>query len=210
MSKNKYYVVWKGRVPGIYQSWPECHSQVEGEAGARYKGFPSLAEAEEAFQSGPPPFSSKSKGTQTATIRLTPESHKPIPESLSVDAACSGNPGLVEYQGVFTGTGKVVFRQGPFQGGTNNIGEFLAIVHGLALLKKLDSPIPVYSDSLTARKWVKDKAVKTKLQAGEKNRAIFDLMERALKWLNENEYPNAVLRWDTDHWGEIPADFGRK
>ena len=53
----------------------------------------------------------------------------------AVDAACSGNPGPMEYQCIDLATGAQVFHFGPIHG-TNNIGEFLAIVHALALMEK--------------------------------------------------------------------------
>ncbi|MHC1706657.1 MAG: viroplasmin family protein [Bacteroidales bacterium] len=210
MRNSKYYVVWIGKSPGIYNNWEECKKQVEGEKNARYKAYPTLEEAVEAFRLPPPaPVRSKIPDKNIPKPAVNSGSG-PVWESISVDAACSGNPGKVEYQGVNTATGKVLFRQGPFEEGTNNIGEFLAIVHALSAMKREGSSLPVYSDSLTARKWVRDKAVKTKLQPTPKNRILFDMIERALKWLQENEYPNKILVWDTANWGEIPADFGRK
>jgi ribonuclease HI len=129
----------------------------------------------------------------------------------SVDAACSGNPGAMEYRGVITDTGQELFRQGPFKKGTNNIGEFLAIVHALALLKKLgDSNRIIYTDSRTAMAWVRNKKVKTLLKKEAANEDIFDLIDRALKWLASNTYSNKIIKWETKRWGEIPADFGRK
>jgi ribonuclease HI len=127
-----------------------------------------------------------------------------------VDAACSGNPGVLEYRGVDTRSGAELFRQGPFPEGTVNIGEFLAIVHALAMLKKIQSDWPVYSDSRTAIAWVRDKKIKTNLQRTSKNEALFKLVDRALVWLNENRWKNPVRKWETTYWGEIPADFGRK
>ncbi len=210
MSKNKYYVVWRGRNPGIYGSWGECFRQVEGFAGARYKGFLTQEEAVEAFREDFEFSVRRKESFKDRMARLKTLDHQPVWESISVDAACEGNPGKMEYRGVRTLTGEEVFRQGPYEGGTNNIGEFLAIVHAISALKKIGSSLPVYSDSLTARKWVRDKKVNTKLVPTAKNRPIFQLVERALKWLQENEYNNPVLTWDTVHWGEIPADFGRK
>ena len=131
-------------------------------------------------------------------------------ESLSVDASCLGNPGKMEYRGIHTGTGKAIFRVGPFEKATNNIGEFLAIVHALALLKKQQLDIPVYSDSTNGMLWVKQKKCKTKLQPVEENKPVFELIRRAETWLQNNTYSNPVLKWDTKNWGEIPADFGRK
>jgi ribonuclease HI len=127
-----------------------------------------------------------------------------------VDAACKGNPGILEYRGVDTKSGAEYFRQGPFPNGTVNIGEFLAIVHALALLKKIDSDWPVYSDSRTAIVWIKAKRIKTNLVPSEENKELFELVDRGLKWLKSNTYKNPVLKWETAYWGEIPADFGRK
>lgn len=42
------------------------------------------------------------------------------------------------------------------------------------------------------------------------NKSVFDLIERAEAWLNANTWQNPILKWDTENWGEIPADFGRK
>lgn len=44
MSK-KYYAVKKGRTPGVYLSWEDCRAQVDGFAGAVYKGFSEIGEA---------------------------------------------------------------------------------------------------------------------------------------------------------------------
>jgi ribonuclease HI len=210
MGKIKYYVVWMGKKPGIYDSWEECKKQVAGEAGARYKSFNTREEAEAAYSEGPYSNDHPKESWEKRLQRLRSLPVQPVWKSISVDAACEGNPGRVEYQGVDTESGIVLFHQGPFKEGTNNIGEFLAIVHALSAMKREGSSLPVYSDSLTARKWVRDKAVKTKLIPTEKNKMLFSLLERALKWLKENEYPNQVLTWDTENWGEIPADFGRK
>ena len=126
------------------------------------------------------------------------------------DAACSGNPGKMEYRGVYLRTGKEIFHYGPVWG-TNNIGEFLAIVHGLALLKQKGlHTMPIYSDSVNAQLWVKRKKCKTTLERNEKSEALYQLIERAEKWLRENPYQNPIIKWPTEEWGEIPADFGRK
>ena len=126
-----------------------------------------------------------------------------------MDAACSGNPGMMEYRGVYIGTGEEVFHFGPLYG-TNNIGEFLAIVHGLALLKQKGLTLPIYSDSVNAQLWVKQKKCKTKLPRDSKSEELYGYIERAEKWLRENSYTTDVIKWETDNWGEIPADFGRK
>jgi ribonuclease HI len=127
-----------------------------------------------------------------------------------VDAACKGNPGILEYRGVDTRSGAEFFRLGPFPEGTVNIGEFLAIVHALALLKKIDSGWPIYSDSRTAIAWVKAKKIKTNLERKTNTEQLFQLTDRAVEWLKSNTWTNPVLKWETAYWGEIPADFGRK
>lgn len=127
-----------------------------------------------------------------------------------MDAACSGNPGKMEYRGVYLRSREEIFHLGPLEQGTNNIGEFLAIVHALALMKQRNMTLPIYSDSANAISWIKQKKCKTKLVKNDKNAPIFDLIVRAEKWLKENTYTNQIRKWETREWGEIPADFGRK
>ncbi len=210
MAKQKFYVVWDGHEPGVYSSWSEAKQQIDGYPQAKYKSFSSKTEAEKAY-----------RGSYWAYVgKDTKNVKKSLPElekagvrldSLAVDAACSGNPGDMEYRGVHTKTGQEIFRVGPLPDGTNNVGEFLALVHGLAWLKQQNSPnIPVYSDSRNAQIWVKAKKCRTKLAHTGRNAEIFQLIERAEKWLALNKVTNPILKWETDAWGEIPADFGRK
>lgn len=210
-SKKKYYVVWEGHETGVFDNWPDCQAQVKGYYGARYKSFKSKELAQEAYYGNSSDYIGKDVKNDTS---LTPEQlakiGQPIWESLAVDAACSGNPGILEYQGVDTKSGIRFFHQGPFPQGTVNLGEFLALVHGLAYLKQKGSTIPIYSDSRTAMAWVRDKRVKTSLKPNNTNRQLFALVERGLNWLKNNTYSNKILKWETAAWGEIPADFGRK
>jgi ribonuclease HI len=207
MPKNKFYVVWVGREPGIYDNWADCEGQIKGVQGAKYKSFESRTLAETAYREG---FQQTAAPKKTAAAHLKTVG-KPLLDSVCVDAACSGNPGAMEYRGVYTGDGTVLFSMGPYPLGTNNIGEFLAIVHALALLKKKSLPqMPIYTDSQTALGWIKKKKANTKLEASEKNRELFELLRRAETWLAENTYTNPLIKWETEHWGEIPADFGRK
>jgi ribonuclease HI len=210
MAKSVFYVVWKGRHTGIFHGWEACRAEVEGFAGARFKGFPTLELAHAAFTDDPLKYLSKEIHTPKKIACSNPLIGEPDPDSICVDAACKGNPGILEYRGVDTRSGAELFRQGPFPLGTVNIGEFLGIVHALAYLKQRDSDWPVYSDSRTAIAWVRAKAIKTNLKEEAGNRDLFRLVDRALTWLNENPYRNKVLKWETAYWGEIPADFGRK
>lgn len=199
--------MWKGHKPGIYTSWESCQKQVIGVEGAKYKSFSTREDAEYAFgQSYETVKDQKGKKDLFALQTKT----KPILHSLSVDAACAGNPGVLEFRGVFTATTTPLFERGPYPHGTVNIGEFLAIVLGLAYLKKNKLDYPIYTDSKTAIAWVRNKRVNTKLQRNAKNEALFQAVENAVLWLKANTYSTPILKWNTEEWGEIPADYGRK
>lgn len=236
MAKQKYYVVWNGAEDGVYTSWDACQKAVIGFSGAKYKAFKTEEEAEEAFEMGYEAYMEKSSQqtalSQEATLstdvsdsrqhqapptKTGTNTERPfalpaaaINEAIAVDAACSGNPGKMEYRGVYLRTGKEIFHYGPVFG-TNNIGEFLAIVHGLALLKQKGLVnMPIYSDSVNAQLWVRKKQCKTTLERNEKTEQVHQMIVRAEKWLRENRYSNPIIKWPTEEWGEIPADFGRK
>jgi ribonuclease HI len=184
--------------------------QIHGYANAKYMGFATEVEARQAFLSPYWDYIGKNAKMNKTKVNIDSNSKKPILESISVDAACSGNPGKMEYRGVYTKTGEEIFRQGPFDEGTNNIGEFLAIVHALALQKQKNTYLPIYSDSTIAINWIRTKKSKTKLEKNDRNTNVFELIERAERWLLINDYNISLLKWETKHWGEIPADFGRK
>lgn len=208
--KTKFYVVWKGKHPGIHKTWVACKKAIEGYKGAEYKSFENFELAQKAFNGSYADYKGKKKaGSQLSSQELL-KIGQPSYHSISVDAASSGNPGIMEYQGVDTKTKKKLFRQGPFKQGTNNIGEFLAIVHGLAFLKQNKSDRIIYTDSRTAMSWVRKKNCNTKLAKTEKNKDVFELIERAVEWLKNNSYATIIVKWETKAWGEIPADFGRK
>lgn len=209
VKKEKFYVVWKGKRPGIYKTWKECKEAITGFKGAEYKSFPTFDQAKNAYNGNYNDFKGKKKVSSLSQEELL-KIGRPSYHSISVDAASSGNPGIMEYQGVDTKTGKKLFRQGPFEQGTNNIGEFLAIVHGLAFLKERKSDRIIYTDSRTAMSWVRKKTCNTKLEETTKNKALFDLIRRAIDWLKKNQYNTPIVKWETKAWGEIPADFGRK
>lgn len=217
---KKYYAVFNGRVPGVYDDWNDALEQVEGFEGAHYKGYATSGEASAAFRS----FSSKADSADMARIireagsRKLPGAGKPdymtMPEidlnAWAVDASCLGNPGKMEYQGVELMTGRTLFRIGPFEDATNNIGEFLAIVHAMALMAREGTVHNIYSDSVSGMAWVRTRKVKTQLKPTSRNQKVFEMMARAVAWLNTHRFPGKVMKWDTSAWGEIPADFGRK
>ncbi len=219
--KQKYYVVWRGRRPGVYSNWEDCQAQVFGFEGARFKSFDRLAEAEAALlepssQHVKPQSSSGgsggSRGKKTPTPERSLEQLRAMGVDMSaicVDAACSGNPGVLEYQGV-TMDGQLLFHRGPFPEGTVNLGEFLALVSALAMLRAKGDNRRIYTDSMTAMAWVRNKQTKSKLVRNEINADLLDRVAKAVQWLHDHPCSNPITKWETDRWGEIPADFGRK
>ena len=151
----------------------------------------------------PPPLRLYRKNAKKKSEKVSSETLPAcvIDNSLAVDAACSGNPGPMEYRGVHIASRQEVFHFGPTKG-TNNIGEFLAIVHGLALLKQKEFDMPIYSDSVNAISWVRQKKCKTKLPRTAETEELFKLIERAEKWLRENTYTTRILKWETKEWGD--------
>ena len=207
--RQKYYVVWKGEQTGVFQNWNDCQESIHKFKGARFKSFDSIELANKAFSE---PY--ENYVAERPLKRRNPKSpirtNEHLIDSVSVDAACSGNPGILEYQGIDNVSQDQLFYFGPLHDSTNNIGEFLAIVHALALMKLNDDHRPIYSDSRTALSWIKAKKCRTKLKRTSENKKSFVLIDRAIKWLEENDYQNELLKWNTRAWGEIPADFGRK
>lgn len=209
----KWYVVWVGNNPGIYETWEDCRLQVENFPGAKYKAFKSREDAIMALRGNHEEDMEILRSIANAKPKMTNYSAYPeiIIDSIAVDAACSGNPGIMEYRGVSVRTGEQIFHKGPFPNATNNIGEFLAIVHALALMKRMgNTTTPIYSDSKTGIAWVRDRACKSKLAPNSKNTELMEIVHRAEMWLRSNVYTNRIIKWNTDVWGEIPADFGRK
>lgn len=217
---NKYYVVWVGRQPGVYDNWSDCEEQILNFPGAKYKGFASSAEATLAFRGSNDDTDPADLGSfliAAADRRSTPPdrfSYLSNPDidhdAWAVDASCQGNPGIMEYRGVELSTGRELFKVGPFQQGTNNIGEFLAIVHALAEMYRRNEWHNIYSDSKTAQAWIRNRQVKTQLKQSDKNAKLFELLGRGLAWIRTHSWPVKIMKWQTELWGEIPADFGRK
>lgn len=211
-------MVWEGRSPGVYEDWEDAREQVENFPGAKYKGFPSQEEAVAAFRrylaGNDAPLGEILVNASSGDRHTEKRDYKDFPEidvdGWAVDASCLGNPGVMEYRGVDLRTGEELFRVGPFEDATNNIGEFLAIVHALALQYKTGSRHTIYSDSATGMSWVRNRRIKTTLQRTERNEKLFELMARGLDWISTHQWDTRVLKWQTELWGEIPADFGRK
>ncbi|MCM1153353.1 MAG: ribonuclease H family protein [Muribaculum sp.] len=236
MANKTFYTVFYGRNPGVYDNWSDALEQIENFPNARYKAFPSSEEAtiayrrqtrhQEVMELGRLIQNANERRKPTPQTEMNRYNNSPripaagapdyfsFPEidlnAWAVDASCMGNPGVMEYRGVELLTGKELFRVGPFPDATNNIGEFLAIVHALALMFQKGEKHNIYSDSVSGMAWVRRKSVRTTLRETPRNRRIFELLGRALAWLNTHSLNVKVMKWETDVWGEIPADFGRK
>lgn len=218
MAKGKYYVVWVGKKTGVFTSWPECQAQVSGVQDAKFKSFETKSLADAAFKEGW--RNHWGKGKETASAKIGTSLKQPVLlqaeassidyDSISVDVGTRGNPGPVEFKGVDTQTGEILFYVGPVPNGTNNLGEFIAIVHALSYLKEKGSNKTIYSDSRTALSWLRNKKVASTLKRDASTAKIWELTDEAVKWLQTNTYSNKVLKWNTEVWGEIKADFGRK
>jgi ribonuclease HI len=209
---RKFYVVWVGHSPGIYDTWEECKQQTEGYPGAKFKAFSSQEAATKAYRGKPEDHYDMIRAIASHREIVNYEA---IPEivrdSVAVDGACSKNPGPMEYRCVDVMTGAELFHIGPLEDGTNNVAEYLALIHALALLKKQgNGHTAVYSDSRTALSWLRNRGNKSKLKRTVRNGYIFELLQRADAWIQSNADYNRVIKWDTDNWGEIPADFNRK
>lgn len=205
MSKKKYYVVWNGKETGVFDNWNDCQKQINGFNGAQYMSFDNFEEAKVAFSKSYNDYKGQKGKKKIISPDIIAKYGKPQTEALAVDAAFNGKE--FEYKCVFIATGKEIFHFGPEPGGSNNIGEFLAIVHCLAFQQQKNLNLPIYSDSYNAIKWVNQKHANISVELTPR---INDLIDRAEKWLQNNKKKFTLLKWETQAWGEIPADFGRK
>jgi ribonuclease HI len=211
--RSKFYVVWEGHAPGIYDSWEECQLQTSGYPGAKFKSFPTLEAATEAYRGDPREQLDIVRAI--AAHKQEVVNYSAFPEirldAIAVDGACSKNPGPMEYRGVKVATGEEIFHYGPVDGGTNNIGEYVAIIHAASLLAaKGDFMTPIYSDSRTALSWIRNRHSRTAIKPSAANAQVRALLARADAWISTHNIPNPLLKWNTELWGETPADFGRK
>ena len=218
----KYYVVWRGAKPGVYDTWEECQKNVVGVAGSRFKSFPSFVEARTAFARAPPAIPPRGRGAARgkgnkrkgiATV-LRPLPTEAGPLSLAVDAACSGVPGRGEYRGVLLPSRRQVFAAGPWDDCTNNVVEFLAVVRGLRWLDTRGLRAPLFSDSRTAISWAKNGGLCKTTHAPRTGTALSAEIAEAERWLascpRRGDLLACLSKWNTKADGEIPADFGRK
>ena len=114
----------------------------------------------------------------------------------------------MEYRWIDLQTWEEIFHE-KFNIWTNNIWEFLAIVHWLKYLWNDNRAI--YSDSKIAISRVQQWKCKTKLKSNNYDLSqLLDKIQNAEKRLKDNWIKHHILKRDTEDWWEIPADFWRK
>ena len=127
-------------------------------------------------------------------------------KGIAVDGWCSGNPGKGGYKAVDISTGKKLF-EWSCDYTTNNLVEFIAIVHAMMWCEKYRPNEIIWTDSMTAISWVSNKKARTKIDF-TKASDIQKRVEVCNTYLKQKSHP--LKKWMTKEWGEIPADFGRK
>lgn len=217
---KKLYVVINGYEPGVYSTWEECKKNVNGFSSPLYKSFKesdlkseNIDEKDIEFLNFYNKCNKKDQSIKTPVKKIV--DLQIIEDSICVDGACSGNPGLGEFRCVDVKSGEVIFSSSEYENTTNNLMEFFALCEAVKYTLSLapDKRRPIYSDSITAMAWVRDRVCKTSLRPMKGNYDSYSSIKFWDKWLKENDLKIKdcnILKWDTKKWGEIPADFNRK
>jgi ribonuclease HI len=212
---SKHYVVWVGKKPGVYDNWPECQQQVSGFKGALYKSFADKSSADLAFQQGQANTEQSVLDPMPVVTVTKASTGRPLPPYLSVDAAYSHSTKILEWRGVLVkedGSTEQVFRSRPYNGGSANIGEFLAVLDGYSYLSTNNLAIPLYSDSITAQAWLRDAVINSTVKLTTELNSYLKVRLEALRngSFKTIQAVCPIRDWKSSAWGEIPADFGRK
>ncbi len=201
---KKYYAVLRGRNPGIYTTWfgaGNAEAQVRCYTGARYKGFPSLAEARE-WMENPKIIQASSGRKKHGTVLDTP---RVAPGTIVVhtDGGCRGNPGPGGYGAVILdGEERTELARG-FRLTTNNRMELMACIAAIEALKT-PSDVVLHSDSRYvvngmskgwARKWRANNWMRTKQDAAENA----DLWAKLLELSNSHRVEFVWVRGHAGH-----------
>jgi ribonuclease HI len=205
-----FYGVWAGRNPGVYDNWNDCKAQVDKFSGAKFSKLKATTKADALVE-----FNAANTGLGSigsASSAPAKNGGKPIENVLTVDGASNGL--VCEYQAVWYPSKEFAFASPVLQGGTNNIAEFLGLVSAIKYLQEKKLPLRVYTDSVTAMAWVRNKVANTTARnTGKATEELDGMLADAEKYLRDNEHllnKLEVLKWETKDWGEIPADYGRK
>jgi ribonuclease HI len=211
-----HYVVWKGRKPGVYDSWSECYEQVNGYSGPVYKGFHSRGEAKEALKRDPLIYvrglpgkntsqkshdqlkkearrrnryerrAEKRQQRKEAQAVVQRQERLELP-CIVVDGSYLGNLDRMEYQAIGLPQNAIIFSDGPYRGGGASIAEFLGLVKGLQYLENRQMDMLIYSDSKTALSWVRRCKVNSViLKRDDCPDQVKEMVQDALGWLRSN------------------------
>lgn len=124
---------------------------------------------------------------------------------IATDAAHSSSNKLTHYWGIELQSGDELFIEN-IGNQTVNIAEFLAVVHAAKFIIETDyNPKIIYTDSITALTWFKNKQTASRKRYVELKKA-----ELFLKIMSFQVGQIEVRHWNNRSWGEIPADFGNK
>jgi len=165
---KKFYVVWQGRETGIFTDWNTCKKQVDQFAGAKYKSFKTLYEAEIAFhgksvapinkslkKNGLPKVSSATKKASSQAVKTYTAdeiSALLIDTKIFTDGGCEPNPGEA-------GSGVAIYRNNTINelwyglynpNGTNNTAELNALNQALIMAQneiRKGKSVAIFCDS---------------------------------------------------------------
>jgi len=199
---QSYYVVWQGHAPGIYQKWPDCRKQIENYPEPRYKKFESLDEANHAYRKGIEHYRKRKSGPQKMS-RRAPKFRR---DSLLVHTKVQGES--MQINATYLKNNQKIFFV-DFQRGNPEIGQFLATVKALKLLRKRSPTMPVYVPSLKVlnainHKFLYDPYLGQRHIHDPWHEKLRECMFAAINWLKRNDYQNPVLHWNSTYWGEPP------
>ena len=207
MAKKKYYVVFIGRKPGIYNEWFGANGaeiQINGFSGARYQGFATLSDAKQAFnQFRKTNHVQRQKKTSPITERQIQE---PVPGRTKItmytDGGCIYNPGPGGYGVVLIKGKQKKEYSGSYRLTTNNRMELMACIIGLKKIKTASSVV-LYSDSkyvvngITkgwAKRWQANNWMRNKTDRAEN----VDLWEQLLDLCQKH---SVQFKWVKGHAG---------
>lgn len=194
---SKYYVVWRGHSPGIYENWNACKAQVKGFKYSYYRVFPTFKSANEAFGLSLTEFKRRQQFKEN-TFNLRPNS-----------IVVSSKYEEKNMETVFTAfkvgdPPEILFRTAICGKSTHNIVQFLALAASIKYCYENGLKSPIYSDNPVALKWIRDRKINSQVIRSDRNQEVFDLVDEAIYWLNCNSYNNQLIEWDVEKHGYLP------
>lgn len=183
---SKFYAVAKGRSTGIFSSWNEAKTLVDGYTGAKYKSFPTRNEASEWLTNPTTTVIPKSVVNfgynPQAEPELTRVQHDPNSVVIYTDGSCIDQVGGWAYVIVDNATRKQIaydYGRVPVKRCTNNIAELYAIGKairsqpvGTKIQLFTDSKYSINSISVWVINWIKNGWITSKGEPVENKKLI--------------------------------------